>query len=398
MRKRILGFLLCIFLFVMNMEMACAAEVDLQKFDLSEEEISSEEQAGAGTADYNRLRLNDVWKHVTGKGVNVAILDYSGANPYDPAIRPNVKGVYNVRTGSTNWSDVYDGSSSHGTHCAKNLLGVAPKVNLYIVKISYESEVLAGLEWAQSKKCRVASMSGWTYKTFHQEEYNAIQNLYAAADNSILLCASGGNTGKHEYHYPASHDNTLCVGAATYSAGQYTVIPKGTYNDKMDIVAPGSTTSAAAPVAAGTAALLFQAKPSMTARQCHQILRSTALDLGTKGKDLRYGYGLIQPYKALAKVKNISAQNTSAKTYATSLKLSKQKVRLQAGKSIKLTCKRVPSKSKDKIIWSSSRKNVATVNANGRVTAKRSGETIITAKTARNVKATCKIIVYANKR
>lgn len=116
----------------------------------------------------------------------------------------------------------------------------APGVNLYIVKLSYESNVIDGLRWARSKGCRVVSFSGWTYKKFDREEYNAIQEAYTAA-TSALLCASGGNTGKKEYHYPASHTNTLCVGAATYSAGQnqYVVIPRGTYNDRMDLVAPG---------------------------------------------------------------------------------------------------------------------------------------------------------------
>ncbi len=84
------------------------------------------------------------------------------------------------------------------------------------------------------------------------------------------------------------------VGAATYDANkkQYVVIPKGTYNDRIDLVAPGGSTSAAAPFAAGTAALLFQANPSLTAKHCRDILRKTALDLGEKGKDYHYGYRL----------------------------------------------------------------------------------------------------------
>ena len=273
---------------------------------------------------------------------------------------------------------------------------------MYIVKLSYESNVIDGLRWARSKGCRVVSFSGWTYKKFDREEYNAIQEAYTAA-TSALLCASGGNTGKKEYHYPASHTNTLCVGAATYSAGQnqYVVIPRGTYNDRMDLVAPGGTTSAAAPVAAGTAALLFQAKPSMTARERHSILRNTALDLGTKGRDPRYGYGLIQPYKALKKVKNIGATSVpvkkDTKVYTKSLKLSSQKLDLYTGKSKKLTCKRLPSNSKDKITWSSSRPSVASVDAKGKVRAKNVGDAVITAKTAKGVKATCKVTVHPAK-
>ena len=32
---------------------------------------------------------------------------------------------------------------------------------------------------------------------------------FKAASNSALVCASGGNTGKLEHHYPASYDITL---------------------------------------------------------------------------------------------------------------------------------------------------------------------------------------------
>lgn len=371
------------------------------------EQSESETRVGTmGNGDLTRLRLNDVWKHATGRGVNVAIIDYSGADPYDPAIRPNVKGVYNVRTGSEAWGDGYDPGQSHGTNCAKNLLQVAPDINLYIIRISYEKDLLDAVRWARSKKCRVISCSVWTYDrgvnaasdpedAAIEAEYNAIQSVYGAADNSILLCASSGNTGKQEYHYPSAHTNTLCVGAAAYDTGkgQYVVRPKETHHDKMDVVAPGGATSAAAPIAAGTAALLFQAEPSMTARQCHSIIRSTALDLGAKGRDQWYGYGLIQPYKALSKVKNLGGTGTQA-VYARSLKLSKTKLDLYMGQSSSLTCSRSPSGSKDKITWTSSNRSVASVDAKGKVRAKNVGETVITAKTARGVRATCAVDVY----
>lgn len=261
------------------------------------------------SGDRSNLKLDEVWKTVKGKGVNVAVID-GGANLNDPAIKSRVKGVYNAKTGSTSRSDI--SNDSHGTSCAKILVGVAPKVNLYIIQAGsggyiYGDQVERGLAWAKSKNCRVISMS-FGKETYSQSEYNAINNLYTASSNSALVCASGGNSGKKEYHYAASYDNTLSVGAAKYSSGkkQYVVIPKGTYNDRMDVVAPGGSTSAAAPFAAGVAALLFQARPSMTAKECRDILNSTAKDLGAKGYDPHYGNGLIQPYSALKKVMKIN--------------------------------------------------------------------------------------------
>lgn len=263
-------------------------------------------------ADHIRLKLDKAWNYATGKGVNAAIID-AGANLYDPAISSNIKGVYNADTGSTDWSDVHDVSETHGTSCAKKLVSVAPDVNLYIIKAGadgyiYTEQVIKGIQWARMKKCRVVSISSGG-STFLQEEYDAIEELYRAP-LSGLVCASGGNTGKNEYHYAASYDNTLSVGAATYQAnsGKYAVIPKGTYNDKMDVVAPGSTTSAAAPFAAGAAALLFELNPSMTAETCRNLMQTTAQDLGVSGKDPYSGYGLIQPYTAVKKILGITTE------------------------------------------------------------------------------------------
>lgn len=336
------------------------------------------------------MKNSSAWKYATGKGVNVAIID-GGADLYDSAITSRIKGVYNAKTGSTRWADVHNSAETHGTNCAKNLLKVAPNVNLYIIKAGgtsyiYTDQVIKGIQWAKSKKCRVISVS-FGGSSFNQDEYNAIQSLYTGA-YSGLVCASGGNSGRNEHHYPASFDNTLSVGAATYNSSQkkYVVIPKGTYNDKIDLVAPGGTTSAAAPFAAGAAALLFQAKPSLTASECRNILRSTALDLGAKGKDPHYGYGLIQPYKALKKLLNIT-------TPAKSVRLSSKTAALYAGKTKKLTYKLTPSSSKEKVTWRSSNSKVASVSASGLVKAKAPGNATITVKTAGGKKATCKITV-----
>ena len=60
-----------------------------------------------------------------------------------------------------------------------------------------------------------------------------------------------------------------------------------------------SGTSMAAPHVAGVAALLMSQMPLLTGAQVERILRMTAMDLGAKGKDDSFGYGLIQPRAAL---------------------------------------------------------------------------------------------------
>lgn len=57
-------------------------------------------------------------------------------------------------------------------------------------------------------------------------------------------------------------------------------------------------TSMATPHVAGVAALVWSADASLTNVDIRNALTSTALDLGTAGKDNSYGYGLVQAYAA----------------------------------------------------------------------------------------------------
>src|SRR5678815_523026 len=59
-------------------------------------------------------------------------------------------------------------------------------------------------------------------------------------------------------------------------------------------------TSAAAPHAAGVAALLLQSKPGSTPIQIYAALENTAIDMGGSGFDYDSGFGLIQAATGLA--------------------------------------------------------------------------------------------------
>jgi subtilisin family serine protease len=63
--------------------------------------------------------------------------------------------------------------------------------------------------------------------------------------------------------------------------------------------APFSGTSMAAPHVTGVAALVWSARPTLTAAQVRRLLESTARDLGPQGKDREHGYGLVQARAAL---------------------------------------------------------------------------------------------------
>jgi serine protease len=58
-------------------------------------------------------------------------------------------------------------------------------------------------------------------------------------------------------------------------------------------------TSMATPHVAGVAALLWSANPNWTNVQIREAMTMTAYDLGDPGRDIAYGYGLVQAYDAL---------------------------------------------------------------------------------------------------
>lgn len=58
-------------------------------------------------------------------------------------------------------------------------------------------------------------------------------------------------------------------------------------------------TSMATPHVSGVAALLWSANPALTNVQIREAMAMTALDLGDPGRDVYYGFGLVQAYDAL---------------------------------------------------------------------------------------------------
>lgn len=324
------------------------------------------------------------WDYATGKGVNVALFD-AGVDVECPELKGRFAGCYNAVTKEEGISAVTE--HSHGTMTSKilaengndgyGLAGVAYDCNFYFVQVDrrgpnqlFFESVLEGIRYAISKNCRVISMSiSEPYGSELMEA--AINEAYQMTDNSILFVASGGNSQTEEYRYPSSYDNVLSVAAVTYSSttGEYTVTKKGTYNDRMDVAAPGNATSPAAAYAAGVAALLFEVDPTLTAAECADIITSTAKDAGTPGYDKHYGYGIIQPLKAVQKAK----YKTDSITRKISVPAASYEKRIGA-RNFFLNA---TTKGSGVIKYTSSDPKVCTVSEQGEVTIKGPGKATI---------------------
>lgn len=155
---------------------------------------------------------------------------------------------------------------------------------------------------------------------------------------------SAGNYAQYfpnTIEFPANMKEVISVGAidkngklwnySQYGEGLCLVAPSGDGNSSSDIVTTDrmgslgynnsnytehfSGTSAACPQVAGIAALILSARPDLNASEVKNALLSTATDLGTKGYDTKYGYGLVNAYKAISKIA-LAIEETNKNTYS----------------------------------------------------------------------------------
>ena len=113
--------------------------------------------------------------------------------------------------------------------------------------------------------------------------------------------------------------------------------------------------------------------------------------------------GYVKGVKAgTCKIKVTSKKNKKKKATmkvtvvkkVSSIKLAASTKEIYAGESVTVTPTVLPATGSYKgVTWSSSNKKVATVDKNGKVTAKKAGTATITVKSANGKKATCKVTV-----
>lgn len=349
------------------------------------------------------------WNYAKGSGVNVAIID-SGANVSHQDLKQNVKGAYNAVTETEGLDQVKD-NKGHGSRTAGILAargdngylsaGIACKANLYIVKVEpddgsgiYTSDIIKGIRWAVEKKnCRVISLSiSGDMPDPAAEEI--IRQIYNNGKGTLVVC-SAGNEGTGSYRYPASYREALSVSALTYTSSGYQISSKSNYNDQINVAAPGSglygvsntsntkiaqlgssygVTSAAAPYTAGVAALIFSANPELTAAQCKEILEKTAKDAGAPGKDVQYGYGIIDPLAAVQNAKLKTIRDFTL-VYREIRGVKSAYKKSASGKAFSLNAS---FEGSGVLSYNSSNPKVAKVSSRGAITPLKPGKTTIT--------------------
>lgn len=272
------------------------------------------------TFDYGVRLINAVaeWSEARGEGINVAILD-TGIDYTHDDLKGCIKGGINFT--SDDRTDYMD-RCGHGTFCAgiiaaaengKGLIGVAPNVNVYAVKVLGDKGqgsinwLMQGINWCIENNIDVISMSlGFPQST--PEMHETIINAY---NHGIIMVAAVGNDNREtEVEFPARYpevigvtaiDNCERLGGFCTTGSKIEVAAPGvniTSTYLHNLYANGSGTSFAAPHISGAVALIQSGslkhfKQKLSFAEMKTFLDMHVEDLGTPGKDNQFGYGLF---------------------------------------------------------------------------------------------------------
>ncbi|OGF94896.1 hypothetical protein A2433_00900, partial [Candidatus Giovannonibacteria bacterium RIFOXYC1_FULL_48_8] len=296
---------------------------------------------------YGGINVESAWDTNQGTGVTVAVIDTGIAyeNYTDPFGRsyylaPDLASTcfvsgYDFVSNDTHAND----ENSHGTHVAGTIAqstnnavgvaGVAFRACLMPVRVldrngsGTYADVADGIRFAADNGAKVINLSlgGPSSATYLEE---ALAHAY---NKGVTIVAAAGNDGSNSVSYPAAYDAyAIAVGATRYDE---TLSYYSNYGPKLDIVAPGGDTrvdqngdgyfdgvlqqtfnpntknrsafgywffqgtSMATPHVAGVAALVLSNGNASLPADVRQALELMADDLGIKGRDDTYGYGLL---------------------------------------------------------------------------------------------------------
>ncbi|MGW3858672.1 type VII secretion-associated serine protease mycosin [Micromonospora arida] len=269
----------------------------------------------------DELRIDQVHKISTGRGVVVAVID-SGVE----ASHPDLRGQ--VLPGGRSYGASGDGRSDddgHGTHMAGIIAakpsrdgvdGIAPGAKILPIKMRKEdgsytdAGVAKGIRMAVDGGAKVINMSIGGPGLANPVQKSAIQY---ALDHDVVLVASAGNTAKGHTAVgkPANTPGVIAVTGTTKGGAFWSGSVQG---PEAVVAAPGDSvynvtneggygwgdgTSDSGAIVSALAALIRAKYPDLNAPSVINRIIRTARDAGPSGRDPQYGFGVIDPMKAL---------------------------------------------------------------------------------------------------
>lgn len=283
------------------------------------------------------------WDISMGAGITIAILD-TGVQPDHPDLQSKLVSGWNIYYNSADTSDTVGhgtlvaGAAAAATNNAIGVAGVAPNSMIMPVQVtgtaaSASLSMLAnGITWAADHGAKVANLS-FAAAGGYATVQSAAQ--YMKNKGGVVVTAAGNSGTQQTFaasttNIVVSNTNSSDVIDSTSSYGQF-----------VDLGAPGfviwtsklgsgyttaSGTSLASPVVAGVAALVMAANRNLGPADVEKILFSTAVDLGTPGFDVYYGYGRVNAAAAVAAALTAVPSDSTAPSVSISSPAASSKI------------------------------------------------------------------------
>lgn len=321
------------------------------------------------------IGVSAAWNQgITGKGVRIGLID-DGFDVTHPALRAAYEGTgtnhdYTWKDLTLGRTHPYQLKHDvHGTGMASvavgrtraGTTGVAPDAKFIGARLGFPqqtihpdryqgwSNLLTGLEWmlapsTQDGSVRDARRGADIVSISLRDPFHSLENTMRTGvrqllDAGVLVVEGAGNEGPEPgtIGSPSDLADVLTIGASDATGRAAPFSSRGPVHaprnadeprvTKPDLLAPGSGivhalpgggyasnsgTSPATPVAAGVAALIMSAYPSLDARDVADVLRASARDVHRKGVDSVSGFGLIDVPSALRLAKGITDERAAA--------------------------------------------------------------------------------------
>ncbi|WP_238900486.1 S8 family peptidase [Clostridium sp. YIM B02500] len=278
--------------------------------------------------DISYTEADKAWPLIKQKReINVAVLD-TGVDYTHPDLKNRVlksKGYNFVDNNSDTMDD-----NGHGTHVSGiiaanandniGIAGIDGTLNVKIIPIKVLdsngegeiNDIVKGIKYAADNGADIINLS---FGANEKSKLIAEAISYAKSKGAFVVAAAGNDNEDSDNISPAG-DGAFTVAAMSYN---YKKASFSDYGNCIKVSAPGveilSTvpggyeawdgTSMAAPVATGIAAMVKAEDPNLSPSQIEDVLDSTTKDIMSKGRDKQSGYGLIDAYNAIKKVKQL---------------------------------------------------------------------------------------------
>lgn len=314
-----------------------------QPIPVSEDSISTLDH-GQATYGLDQVNVPEVWSEFGTRGENasIAVLD-TGVDPSHPDIDLADGGWAEFNAQGAQIDTEPRDPDGHGTHTSGTAtgsdasgihIGVAPDADLYHGKVLDNggtfAQIAAGIQWAVENDTDVINMSlGAT--GYAADLIGIIRNAFQMG---TFVVTSAGNSGAGTSGSPGNYYDSFSVGAsditgaiADFSSGEqiHTDSAWGQaapadwpdFYPVPDLSAPGvnvlssvpgggysryNGTSMASPHVAGIAALVVSADSDLTPSQLGSVLTDSAVNPTDGGRDVRYGYGIIDSLRGLTDI------------------------------------------------------------------------------------------------